>query len=436
MSPKKTGKNLDDLQSMNRSLVIKLLHKKKNISRIELSKATGLERATISNIVNDFIRCGFIKETGLISGKTGHKSIALALNCSEHLTVCVRVQRSEVIIGLFDINGVCRKLYPPIIVGLQNPKTVLGKIITQIEAIVMYVRNEEIGKIIGIGFALPGPYIFKSEKILLMTGAPGWENINFREEFASRFDIPLFFEQDANCAAFAEWWYGLRSIEHGSMLFLCVGPGIGAGFIEDGHLLRGSLGIAAEVGHMSIDIDGPLCECGNRGCLELYSNVNALQKNAENLLRQGFSSMLSKDDLSFEAIMHAIQHDDPVALKALDRIARAIGFGLVNLINILNPNQIVIGDKLACAGDRLLDRIKDTIQEHLPLQIFNSLEIYLTHFADEIFLHGVNAMIWDNILNNTLLFNKVFPISKTDIYICSQSLRHLTTNQQKPVRNI
>lgn len=393
---------------MNRSLVIRLLQKNKNISRIELAAATGLERATISNIINDFIKRGMVSEAGYRSGKGGHKSIALELNAERYLTICVRIQRSEAVVGLFDISGVCQQMYPAIDVRALNPQTVMQKIIEQIGELLAYVEARAVGRVAGIGFALPGPYFCESERILLMTGAPGWERIDFREELNKHFDLPLFFEQDANCAAYAQWWYGERSPEHGSMLFLCAGPGIGAGFIEDGHLLRGSLGIAVEVGHMSININGPMCECGNRGCLELYSNVRALHDNAAHLLRQGYDSSLTPEDLSFDAIMRAIHEDDPVALRALNEVARALGFGLVNLVNIFNPDHIVVGDKLAGAGERLLAPIRDVLKEHLAPRICQSLEVYQTHFSDSIFLYGVNAMIWDHVLNTPQLFGSVF----------------------------
>jgi predicted NBD/HSP70 family sugar kinase len=223
-------------------------------------------------------------------------------------------------------------------------------------------------------------------------------------------EFPVFFEHDANCAALAEWWYQDSASGYSSILFLCAGPGIGAGIIENGNILSGSQGMAGEVGHMSINYSGPLCECGHRGCLELYAGTYALENEAAALLKKGFPSSLSLNNAHADAILAAVNAGDPLALTAFDRIASALGFGVVNMVNIYNPEVIYIGDTLSKAPERLLKIINTVVKENLRPPVYDKLRIEISRFdPEETVMPGISAMVFNNIVNNGSLI-KMFKV--------------------------
>ncbi|MGE5614337.1 MAG: ROK family protein [Bacillota bacterium] len=398
------GKNLETIQNMNRALIIKLLLRGKYRTRIALAHASGLKRATISNIIDDFIKWGLVKEVGNISGKKGRRSIALELNTRHYLTICSRIDRGSVSFGIFDMGANCLDGIQKIRTESMPPREVVNIIVEHITGLIDTIEKSKIGKLIGIGFAVPGPYIQRSGEFVVLSHAPEWNKFDLRDEISKHFSIPVFFEHDANCAALAEWWYGDCSAKYSSLLFLCAGYGIGAGIIENGQILSGALGIAGEVGHMSINFSGSLCECGSKGCWELYASAYALIKEVKRLMDKGMPTSLDPGVLSVENIIDAINNGDPLAQKAFERISWALGFGIVNLVNIYNPEIIFIGDVLSRTGQRLLNIVYDVVREHLPQKVYSALKIELSHFTKEDFtLHGANAMIFDNILNDVRL---------------------------------
>ena len=259
-----TGSNNSDLTEMNRSAIVRLLQKGV-YSRADIARITGLTQASITKITAALIEMGIVSEVGMIKGNGNRRSIGLRLNSEDKQIIGVKFARQTFSIGLFDLSG---KLYTTRHTQFereQDPRMVLSDIKCQIRDTLDQHKN-----VVAIGMAVPGPYLRENGKIAIITALSGWRNVNFIEEFKNEFDKPLFIEQDANAGALAEWWFGNHSRSIGSLAYLLAGEGVGSGFVDNGNLLLGVRGIASEVGHMSIDVNGPRCECGNKGCLELY----------------------------------------------------------------------------------------------------------------------------------------------------------------------
>ena len=173
------GANNENIQEMNRSLVLRLLFEMQICSRADLARASGLKQATITNIVNDLIEWGIIEECGLISGGRGRRSIGLKLSGKHYLAIGVKLSRTRISVGLFDILGNEYKVLEKDNDALSSPEDVLQTMIAMINEVMQY--STDASKILGIGLALPGPFISKEEKIILMTDFPGWEKISIRE---------------------------------------------------------------------------------------------------------------------------------------------------------------------------------------------------------------------------------------------------------------
>jgi N-acetylglucosamine repressor len=389
----KKGKNLEDIQQMNRALIISLLRKKEVISRADLAKATGLQQATITNIIKDLLEYGLVVETGIIDGEKGRRSIGLALNVDKYRVISVRLARKYFTIGLFDFAGNQYELISEHIDILSGPRNVLDRMFQSISNI---MGTGEYGKVLGIGVAIPGPFFRSEGKIGLITEFPGWENISIKEELTSKFGLPTYVEHDANVGALAEWWVGSSFMDSGTMVYVAAGQGIGAGIINDGKLFTGALGVAGEIGHMSIFLDGPKCECNNRGCLELYCSTIALTKGIRKELDKYPHSVLDQD-CTLSQIFEALESGDELATKVFQKTARYLGLGLVNIIYAYNPHVIIIGDELAEAGQRLVEIIRDIIKDHTLPSIYENLTIKLSSFKTDPVLIGAGSLVFDHI---------------------------------------
>jgi hypothetical protein len=171
------GSSLDTIQNMNRSLVIKILYRRKQDTRISIAQAAGLNRATISNIINDLIGWGLVRETGNITGKKGRRSIALELNSDKYVTICIHILRDALVFAILDIRGNYKNKPHRIHTSDLIPQETVDLIKRETEKLILSIKTEHTGALIGIGFAVSGPSIRESGGFVLMTHGPGWEDI-------------------------------------------------------------------------------------------------------------------------------------------------------------------------------------------------------------------------------------------------------------------
>lgn len=394
----KKGKNLEDVQRMNRLLIINFLRKQKNMSRADLARATGLKQATITNIVNDLLDTRLARETGELDAKIGRRSIGIALNNELYKVIHVRLARKYFLIGLYDIAGNKYEVHKENIDISWGSETVFTRMKVRIAE---QLSRLKIGEVISIGISLPGPYLSSQGRIGIMTEFPGWEKISIKDEIQSYFGIPTYAEHDANVGALAEWWLGSNFMDKGTLVYVAAGQGIGTGIINDGKLFKGAMGIAGEVGHMSIAFDGPKCQCGNRGCLEYYCSTFALLREAKKQAANHNESMLTQD-VDLNDFFKALESGDFIAKRVFGHIARFLGLGLVNIVNIYNPHVIVVGDELARGGEYLLEILKQTVKEHVLPMVYEQLTIRLSAFDDDPALIGAGSLAVNNI--NDIIF--------------------------------
>ncbi|WP_235560909.1 ROK family transcriptional regulator [Bacillus sp. FJAT-28004] len=378
-----SGTNLEDVQEMNRSLVMRLVRKNQICSRAEIAQASGLKQSTITNIINEMINWGLIVETGMIEGKKGRRSIGIKLNSEYYKIIGIRLTRTSISVGLYDLNGTEYGLQKLSINPGEGSAIAFKKMK---DLITEAISTNTVGKIYAIGMATPGPLFRNEGRIALMSNFPGWEKINIQEELTREYEIPVYLEHDAKAGGMAHWWFGDHQ-DHGVLIFVTAGQGVGAGIVVDGTVYRGSLGMAGEIGHMSIDYNGPKCECGHNGCLELYCSTSSLLR------------VLGDEYTSIQAVCQALEAGNPIVEEAVQRAAWFLGFGLVNVVNVYNPSQIVLGDEFAAVGDRLLNTVSQVIQQNVLTDVWNRLEIKLAPADKDFMLIGAATIAIDNLLN-------------------------------------
>ncbi|MCR4319606.1 MAG: ROK family protein [Candidatus Brocadiaceae bacterium] len=217
--------------------------------------------------------------------------------------------------------------------------------------------------IIGIGLGSPGLVDKKGETILFSPNLPLWRNIPIKRMVSERFSVPCVLENDANAAAWGEKWVGAGR-EADSLVMLTIGTGIGGGIVINKKLWRGVNNVAAEIGHMVIQMDGPKCSCGNCGCIEAYASATAMVRRFKESLKSGVpSSLKDAGEITAKMINDAALQGDKVSLDIIKETGHYLGVALVNIMHVLNPEVIVLTGGMIGSGDLLMNPIKQVIKE-------------------------------------------------------------------------
>lgn len=387
------GNNNSDLTEMNRSVLIKILQRRKICSRADIAKEMGLTQASITKIVAVLMEMGIVSEVGSIKGAGNRRSIGLKLNAEKYKVIGVKFARHTYAVGLFDISGRLYEQKEYAYSILEDKKRVLNGIKVKIQSMI-----EKFPDIVAVGLALPGPYLRNEGKIAVMTQMVTWHDVNFKKEFEHAFGRPCFIEHDANAGAVAEWWFGGHTDDMNTLAYFLVGEGVGSGIVENGNLILGKQGTASEIGHTSIDFKGPRCECGNYGCLELYCSTQAVLDLAkkEKLFEKDITNRIE----AYNTVFAMANAKDEKALKVVRRIANYIAYGCLGLISSYNPGIIVIGDLVSVGGDLLLDCILEVVKERMIPELYERLEIKLSKLDIDSTLYGAAAIATDKILRN------------------------------------
>jgi glucokinase len=237
-------------------------------------------------------------------------------------------------------------------------KDVLERLVGLAERAIAATRKEIPGaEILGVGVGAPGPLDTK-RGIVLLTPNLGWVNLPLRQIIHDRLGLPAALDNDANCAVLGEWWVGAaRGARHA--IGITIGTGIGGGLILDGKLYHGASDVAGEIGHTTIDTEGRRCKCGNYGCLEAYASGPNIALRAVEEIAAGAVSRLPSlvgGDLSkvtAQTVYQAAKDGDDLALEVVNDTARFLGVGIGNLLNVFNPEAVVVCGGVTLAGDHL-----------------------------------------------------------------------------------
>ena len=375
------GYNQESIQDMNRTLLISLLRKEGICARAHLANLSMLKQATVTNIMNDFINWGVVKEVGFLVGSKGRRSIGISINNDDYGVIGIRLGRKNYTVGLFDLSGNLVDHRRREVDAGPKPRAIFDKIKREAKDLMQLAKQGE-RKVIAAGIAIPGPYSERRGRIELMTGVSGWNEISIQEELTEDLQLPVFVEQDANAGALAQYWHKEEDYKNNVLVYIADGQGVGAGIISNGELLKGSIGVAGEIGHTSICFNGPKCACGNFGCLENYCSSIAFTKKVNEELK-------SEKELSFSETAKLVQDGNEKAVDIFMESCDNLSVGIVNVINSFNPAFIVIGDYMAhIAPDLMLERIKKDVEERVLPEIYANMDISMSVVSSDSMVHG------------------------------------------------
>lgn len=403
----KKGTNNEDVSNMNQIFIVQYLQRHGVSTRAQISKAMGLTQASVSKITGRLIEMGIVEETGFLTGAKGRRSVGIYLCANQRKVIGVKLSRRTFTVGCFNMSGKCLGSHAE----QFSEKELLPEIFKRIKALIhQYLKQYP--DVCAIGVAVPGPFLKDDGTILLITAMGGTkaENVCISKEFDSRQfgDIPVIIRHDANSGALADWWFNTTKTRlHGSLIHFLVGEGVGAGIVNDGVILEGSHGTAGEIGHMSVDVNGPRCHCGNYGCLEQYcSSVAFVQYALEHLSEWPESALCRRSPLTASDIFQAAKAGDVYAASLVERAGKFIGYGLVNLINAYDPDTILISNDMAEGGELLLTAARAVVRERMLEGVWKHVKIEISNFQHDPVFYGAAAVAIDHCLRHPELLAK------------------------------
>ena len=338
--------NVSTLKSDNRMLLLNEI-RKGPVSRIDLSHRVKMSKSAVTIIINDLIQENQVVELGVDADQTGkgRKAIFLDINENNRFAIGVYLHRKQVIVSINNLkNGlICKKESP--LTAFSNAAQVMEYVCESIHELAESSGTDR-EKIIGIGISSPGPLNYKTGEILNPPEFDMFHNVPVASLIKARFDLPVYLDNNAVLLGNTEKTFGgLEGSK--SAMFVIVKDGIGSGIFIDGAIHRGFGGYAGELGHMSVDLDGPDCTCGAQGCLEKYVSLAALKK------KFGFES--------YETVVNSAYEGDPFGREVVEYLAKYFGAALVNAINLFDLDMIVFYGDYNYRPDMLIDLIKKKI---------------------------------------------------------------------------
>lgn len=248
----------------------------------------------------------------------------------------------------------------------------------------------------GIGFGFPGQIDYQKGIVRLAPNIPGWVEVPIAEIMEKEFKIPAKVDNDVRCAALGELNFG-AGIGCENLICITVGTGIGSGLIINGNLVRGASNAAGEIGHIKLDMTGgPLCGCGDRGCLEAFASGPSIVALAEEYIKGGKSTKyreLANPDITPYIVAEAAKQGDPVAKRIFTVVGEYIGIGLSSVVNLLNPEKIIIGGGVAAAGDMLINPIKETILKRAMSIAGSTVQVVTAQLGNSAGVIGASLLI-------------------------------------------
>ncbi len=334
-------------------------------SRAELARQVRLTRAAVTTIVNDILDERLVREAENGPATGGRRAIILEMNPSRGYVVGADMGATHLGLVVADFAArVIKEIETPFTIE-QGPQSGLQMVDTQMRELLSQadLRLEDI---LAVGVGVPGPINTDAGAVTAPPIMPGWDNFPIRTHLQDLWHCPVSLNNDAELGALGEWAYGAgRGERH--LAYIKVGTGVGAGLLFDGRIYAGATGSAGEIGHITIIDGGPRCSCGNNGCLEALAGGSAIARRAIEAVKSGRRTHLSSidplDSITARDVAAAARLGDLVSQQIVSEAGKYLGIAVAGLVNLFNPNVVVVGGGVSQMGDLLLEPIRQAIRD-------------------------------------------------------------------------
>lgn len=355
---------IESSKSINRLAVLDLIRfSAVGISRAEIARQLNISRSAVTSLVNHFIDMDIVREMESGPTSAGRRPILLGINPKKGYVVGVDMGASHLALLVADLSSrVLDEVDIPFEVT-RGPEVCLQEVNAQIAGL-LATAGILPADVVAIGVGVPGPVIVDSGTVGSPPIMPGWDGYPIRSELEEYWSRPVSLNNDAELGALGEWAYGAgRGERH--LVYIKVGTGVGAGLLIDGRIYQGASGCAGEIGHITIDGRGPLCSCGNQGCLESVASGRAIAQQASEAVRFGrrtrLAALASTQAISASDVAVAARLGDLVAQRIVAEAGHNLGTAIAAMVNLFNPSVVIVGGGVAQMGDLLLEPIRQTV---------------------------------------------------------------------------
>ncbi|MDN3610491.1 ROK family protein [Vibrio ostreicida] len=396
--------HIDHIKQVNAGRVYKLIDQKGPISRIDLSKESGLAPASITKITRELIAAHLIHETTVQEATSrGRPAIGLQVNNQGWQFLSMRLGRGYLTIALHELGGDVL-IDTKIDMHEIDQEDVVARLLHEIDEF-FQTYAQQLDRVTSIALTLPG--LVNSEKgLVLQMPHYNVENLSLGPEIYRATGLPVFIANDTRAWALAEKLFG-HSQDNDNSVLISIHHGLGAGIILDGRLLQGRHGNIGELGHIQIDPQGKRCHCGNRGCLETVASSQAIREEVAKRLSRGEPSLLAEiNEVSIEDICEAAANGDPLAVDVVETLGGYLGAAIAIVINLFNPEKILIGGAINQAKSVLYPAIRTCIQQQSMPVYHQDLEVVESRFYKQATMPGA-ALIKQALYDGLLLMKVV-----------------------------
>ncbi|MFI5813033.1 ROK family transcriptional regulator [Streptomyces sp. NPDC051643] len=366
-----------DIRTANRYEVLRQIIAKSPTSRQELAAVTGLSLATVATLVGELLDLGMLTEVGFEDSAGGRPRGLVSVDASGGALIGVDIAETYVRVELFDLAlNVLARAAEDMRPGESRPEQVVGHVVTAVESVVSQAGPGG-ARVLGVGVSVPGQV---DRDTGISEYAPNWDwhDVPLLDLLSEHLAYPLHLDNPLRACTVAELWFGAAR-GRGDAVVVNLGTGVGAGLALGGALHRGVSNSAGEWGHTTLVLDGRPCHCGHHGCVETYVGAPGIMLHLQEsspdspLLRPGDQTA------TIDALARAVAAGDPVAVEVVRDTARYLGAGIAVLVNLLNPEVVVLSSWVAAAlGEPLLREVREAVARHALKRPLAATEIVLS----------------------------------------------------------
>lgn len=333
------------------------------ISRTDVSKFTGISKSTVSRLIEDLLQLGLVMETGSLEATSKRKPQGICINPDAYYCIGINLTRHamRIVITTLTMQALYQVKYS--ICDHNTPDAFIHSISLALsQAIDDSGIDKE--KILGVGVGVPGIVDYQNGVIINFASASKLRQIPLKVELEARFPYTFYIDNESNSRALAEQQLGY-AVGYSNSIFLSCWDGLGSGIVSNGVIMRGAGNITGEIGHMVINPSGKRCFCGKNGCLEAYCTAETLVEAVDYSLAHGRSSSLSRENLTSRSILEAFEQGDPLCCEHVYQMANLLGLGISNLIQIVNPEIIILAGNMFDESEKFFQAVEDSTAERL-----------------------------------------------------------------------
>lgn len=401
----------ETMRRANLALVLRLFKEHGPLSKTNLSNLTKLTIPAITDLITELESYHLVTPLGETPTKRGRFPVMYEINYDALYIIGIAIGSASIKMTVINLGG---KIKYEQTIPLPNPKD-KDTVLEQVQFLVNNIfttADIDTKKIIGIGVGMHG-VVDPVYGIAVYPPHLEWKNVDIKKRLENKLSLPVLVDNDCNTLTLAERWFG-DCLNINSFIVVNVDYGIGAGIMTDGKLFHGTNFGGGQIGHITVDNDGPKCSCGNYGCLESVASEQAILKNISKKLKQGFNSQLSEyvqdnlDSLTLAHVYEAAINGDQLAKQAFEEAGRYLGIGIATLVNLFNPQKIVITGKIRKGKNLVMKPLTDTVLKTALNTNTQKLEIKTSQLGDYADAIGAATLWIDDLFNGRLKFAELF----------------------------